>query len=186
MIGLSSFLRLPGEPFLLTPHSWLSGARPSYEAVFWAGLGWGGKKQGETSHFLLNSLCGLWGAGQCAQAADTRQKKGMCRAGVEGSGSQDPDHSPTHLCSSPDFLGRSVGLWSELSSGCPMGRESSLGYSTAHMLFVSGDGSVPHSGQVFEASGSWKIQSTFQEQSDDSLITQHRAFSCDHSFLGKR
>lgn len=98
-----------------------------------------------------------------------------------------PTHSLTCLCSSPDFLGRSVGLWAELSSGCPMGRESSLGYySAAHMLFVSGNGSVPHSGQVFEASGSWKIQSTFQEQSDDSLITQHRAFSCDHSFLGKR
>lgn len=110
----------------------------------------------------------------------------MCRAGVEGSGSQDPAHSPTHPCSSPDFLGWSVGLWSELSSGCPVGRESSLGYySTAHLLFVSGDGSVPHSGQDFEASGSWTIQSTFQEQSDNSLNTQHKAFSCDRSFLGK-
>lgn len=86
---------------LVRPHSWLSIAGPSYEAAFWAELGRGGKTQGESSHFLLNSLCGLRGVGQCAQAADTRQKwavsgKGMCRTGGEGSGSQDPAYLLTH------------------------------------------------------------------------------------------
>lgn len=110
----------------------------------------------------------------------------MYRAGEEGSGSQAPSHSVTQLCRSAGFLRQSLGLWSELNSCCPLGRENSLGYSTAHMLFVSGDASVPHSGQVFEASGHLgRLRALSKSGQTIVSLPKCRAFSCDHSFLDK-
>lgn len=99
-------------------------------------------------------------------------------------------HPPTHppVCVvALAFSDRAQACGQSIALGFPVDKDRSPGYSAAHMvLFVSEDGAVLHSGEVFKAVGHLSRCRALSKGSQIiSSLPKCRAFSCDHSVSGR-